>query len=563
MQTKDYFSYIREFDHKLGIFFTFTLDKEVINKIRENTSGRTIILHDYRQGVSSDPAWKNRVLCIPVFTKFLKTDTCFHAKIALLKGADRARILLGSMNLSRSSFSGYKEMCYAIDVDYSSSLYASIIQYFLQLPLELLNNHWKSILDELNMVHSDKRGASQNGTNGLFVNNVSSGSTMAASVLRFIESKRYKDRPTMRIVTPFVSDSYGDDLTQFIAQVNPKKTYLYLRDRTKLPREIANGAIPNVSIIRPKAQRKTFHAKLILLEYEKKTVLYVGSANITRPGFFLELPTGGNAEHGIIVELADKRDIIEWLTKGWDKPVGIDEWNGSEVIAVEMGDSMQSYAWAERKDGKKVELYLMLSKPEIINKIRVDGKKTLFNQVGPSFYQAVVQSSREMLVVNLHDEDIKLHIFDANVFENAKRDDGENLFSIDNNILDETIREDVLKREIQKKGIRIASKGVTIVEPPLLEQLYYNIRHVIKLIGKRRTFDASHLNELKKELQLHQNASGIYFMMQLYKVFHERKLDVFENICLERLNELIKVVQLPEKSFSGFLSQWSANNGKV
>ncbi len=108
MQAKDYFTHIREFDHKLGIYLTFTLDKEVINKIRENSSGRTIILHDYRQGISLDEAWKNRVLCIPFLSQSLRAETCFHSKLTLLKGKEQARLLIGSMNLSKSSFSGLK-----------------------------------------------------------------------------------------------------------------------------------------------------------------------------------------------------------------------------------------------------------------------------------------------------------------------------------------------------------------------------------------------------------------------------------------------------------------------
>src|SRR5574341_46865 len=503
MQSKDYFSYIREFDHKLGIFFTFTLDKDVINKIRENSSGRTIILHDYRQGVSLDAAWKNRVLCIPIFTKMLRMNTYFHAKIALLKGDDKARILLGSMNLAKTSFSGYKEVCYAVDVNCSSPLYQSIVQHFQDLPIELLGHHWNSILEELTLLHAANTETTADKMAGTFINNVSSSRSLSDSLLEINKKRNYKYKPIVRIVTPFVSDNYENHLVNLISKLNPKRTHLYLRDRTKLPKEIVNGAIPNVSIIRPKAQRKAFHAKLILLEYEKKSVLYVGSANITKPGFFLTLPEGGNAEHGIILELSDKRDILEWLTKGWEKPVSTDDWHGSEVAMEKPDESLQSYAWGERKDNKTVELFLILSKPDFINKVKVGGKKVSFKQVGTYIYQTIVQSAKEVVIINLqpHDEDIKLQIFDVSMFENAKRDDGENLFSIDNNILDETIREDTLKREIQKKGIKIASKGVNIIEPPLLEQYYYNIRHVAKLVEKKRTFNLSHLNELKKEIQ--------------------------------------------------------------
>ncbi len=49
---KDFFQTINNFPHSLAVYLTLTLDKEVIEKIAENSYGNIIILHDYRQGVS-------------------------------------------------------------------------------------------------------------------------------------------------------------------------------------------------------------------------------------------------------------------------------------------------------------------------------------------------------------------------------------------------------------------------------------------------------------------------------------------------------------------------------
>lgn len=561
MQAKDYFTHIREFDHKLGIYLTFTLDKEVINKIRENSSGRTIILHDYRQGISLDEVWKNRVLCIPFYSQSLTDNTCFHSKLTILKGKEQARILIGSMNLSKSSFSGLKEVCYSIDLDYSSPLYIAVIEYLRNIPVELSKHHWISILDELSIINRNKVSDIKL-PQPSFISNIDDDTSIAQSFLKHVKTLGFKDKPILRIATPFLSKHYGSHLREFLGALQPQATYLYLRDRTRVTNELIGSHESSIKIVRPKAAKKAFHAKLIMLEYAKQALVYVGSANFTKQGFFLSHKNLGNLENGLIIRLSDKRDLMEWFTKGWEKPVDIVTWNNSAIDNIKEEIQPNSYAWGEMKSDNHVEVYLFLSNPELVYKAKIEGKKSRFERIDSHLFKSEVISTKDIITINLqpYEDDIKFHVFNATIFENAKRDDGESLFSIDNKILEETVREDVLKEELAKKGIKIGSRGVTIVEPPLLEQYYYNAKHLIRLIQKKNYFDESHLRELEVELAKQQGATGAYLTMHLFKIFEQKGLKAFSIVCESKLDELFESLSYRTARYKSFVTRWIIPN---
>lgn len=297
-----------------------------------------------------------------------------------------------------------------------------------------------------------------------------------------------------------------------------------------------------------------------MLEYAKQALLYVGSANFTQQGFFLSHPKKGNVENGLILMVSDKKDLIEWFTKGWEKPVDLDTWNSSATDTPKEDIPAQSYAWGERIADNHIEVYVFLSNPKTVHKARIEGKKTKFKKINTHLFRSEVISTKDIITIYLQDEDdIKFHVFDPTLFENAKRDDGESLFSIDNRILDETIREEVLKAELSKRGIKISSRGVTIVEPPLLEQFYYNAKHLIKMIQRKTYFDESHLRELKAELAMQHGASGAYLTMHLYKIFKQKGLDDFSFACNNRLDDLFESLSCHTDKYMSFLNQWINN----
>ncbi len=120
---KDFFDLVREFDHSLGIYLTFTVDEKVVHEIADCTSGNAIILHDYQCGISLKDNKAHSVQLIPVFSFPDKGDGYFHPKIALLKGVNEALFIIGSANLTRSAFTDEKEMICSMRIAYDSKLF--------------------------------------------------------------------------------------------------------------------------------------------------------------------------------------------------------------------------------------------------------------------------------------------------------------------------------------------------------------------------------------------------------------------------------------------------------
>ncbi len=453
-------------------------------------------------------------------------------------------------------------MCYSIDLDYSSPLYEAVISYFRKLPVELMKQYWITILDELSIINKNRvpDSASKEPT---FISNIDNDTSIANMLLRHVKTFAYKGKPVLRIATPFLSKSYGSHLIDFIDALRPQATFPYLRDRTKVTNELIESCGNGIKIVRPKAAKKAFHAKIVMIEYAKSALVYVGSANFTKQGFFLSHKNLGNLENGVIITFSDKKEIMEWFSKGWEKPVDVAEWNSKAVESMKEEFVSPSYGWGEKKANNHVEIYLFLSKPELIDKAKIEGKRTQFKQIATNLFKCEVISQKDVITISLRpdEDDITFHVFDSASFENAKRDDGENLFSIDNNILEETVREDILKEEVTKKGIKIGSRGVNIIEPPLLEQYYYNAKHLIRLIQKKKTFDESHRKELESELAKQYGATGIYLAMHLYGIFEQKGLKEFSIVCSTKLDELFQSLPNLAGKYKPFLNRWIIPNG--
>jgi len=102
--------------------------------------------------------------------------------------------------------------------------------------------------------------------------------------------------------------------------------HLYLRNNYPIPEALS--IFPGLKLFQPKARslRVGFHAKLISIEYSNKEIVFIGSANFSRQGFFLNLAGGANNECGIIISSNEKNIVSDWFKEGWDKPITLSDW---------------------------------------------------------------------------------------------------------------------------------------------------------------------------------------------------------------------------------------------
>ncbi len=551
---KDFFQTINNFPHSLAVYFTLTLDKEVIEKIAENSYGNIIILHDYRQGVSLKNNWNNRVFCIPVNTYKQHQQNCFHSKLALLKGDDKAKLLLGSANLSKDSFSKEKEICFETDLEFNSEFYNSVVNYIESL-ISQTHTSTKVLKNAINKFRfSNEQQIKQSGLSFIYDSLTTSISDNICKQLQLNE------QPILKIASPYLSADFKTELSGFIKEVNPKEIQLYLRKNYPVPNEFK--FFHNLKLFQPKprSMRNGFHAKLIAIEYSNKEIVFIGSANFSRQGFFLNLQQGANQECGVIISSKQKHVLDDWFNEGWEKPFTLNEWKEDESLMEQPEELFQNcpYAWAERINTKEATLFFHIPDNDLLNNVYADGNKLQLKLKATelNIYQCNCKLKGEAIRVQIgKDYDETIAVFQSEVFETntLKYDD---LFMISNDKMD-SISYKEMADEIDKNGIKIL--GSDIIEPPKLEHYFQIIKNNIRFIESKKQFNEFHFERLKLKLEENSNAEGIYLATQLYKIFSKKAHNKLANLCLERIKALLDEtdsLNINFKSYCNFLKNW-------
>jgi len=563
MKTRNYFEYVRDFPHTLGIFLTYTLDPEILRHLRENAGGRTVVLHDYRQGVSLEDNYNSRLLLIPMFPGSQHVENCFHAKLALLKGEDGIRLVTGSLNLSRESFVSPKEVCCCLDIPFESALYKGALKFFEDLtshlgPVPGAIQKWKGIIEELKS-HATT-SAPQSPDSAQFVFNTTK-TTIATQITDYLSVNAPKRQPIVSIASPFLSDNYKTDFGDFIRDVRAKEVRLYSRRRqSRLPLGLGD-----IRFFSPKNKAvASFHAKMLAFDYGNTLILYVGSANCTKQGFFGRPQGGGNNECGIVYKCGDRTALLEWFKKG--------NWQEEDLAKLASlptkpnetdFEPPEAWAWCERFTGSnsRVTVYLYLPKAVMAKTVRVDGRRVRLTG-GESPYnifsaEVRVSPKAENLTLKIAGKELKLAIYDQESFETARRDDGDSLFRWDGEM--RSIRPEELERAIRRDGVSVpGTDGIIMREPPKLEEYYKNVRRICRAIAAKKFYSVAHENELKSELATKSGGMGLYLISHLYKSFSANKNQSFAEHCVARARKVCETDGILDfAKYKKFLRRWA------
>jgi len=554
---KDFFQIINSFPHSLAVYLTFTLDKEVIEKIADNSYGNIIILHDYRQGVSLKYNWNNRVVCIPINTYNPHQQNCFHSKLALLKGDEEAKLLIGSANLSKDSFSKEKEICFETkELKFDSELYKSVVDYINSL---VPQTHTST--DVLNKAITKLRFSNEaiKKQSGLtFIYN-----SVNTSIYDHIAKHLKEDeKPILKIASPFLSSDFKTDFIDFIAKLNPKEVQFYLRKNYPLPDSFK--AIQGLKLFQPKARstRNGFHAKVISIEYAKKEIVFVGSSNFSRQGFFMNLKQGANQECGVAISSDSKNILDDWFNEGWEKPLTINEWEEDSTALEQSAEIFpdQPYVWAERNNEKTAIIFFYIPNQELLSKVYADDNKLLLHQknISLGIYQCEYKFKSEIIRIKIGNSFAEeIAIFNEISFEQRGKEIGDSLFFEANRI--NSVTPSILQDAIESEGIKVKTLGAVVVEPPYLEQYFYNVKNRIAVLARRKFFSDYHTRELQTLLESISGGEGIYFVIHLLKCFENKKQKQLCNICNEKIKTLLsenESLNISSESFNTFYKNW-------
>jgi len=328
--------------------------------------------------------------------------------------------------------------------------------------------------------------------------------------------------------------------------------------------------VSNLKIYQPESKdKKSFHIKMVILEYPEKSFIYLGSANFTNQGFFNNLNEKANNECGLIIVTKNLEDIKEWLKKGWSKPKLYIEWIDKKDLEDEKEnlESKEPYAWAERRKEKnnEIKVFIYLPDNKMKNNLKIENKKAKLTQIAPLFYETSINLDKNKAGIEIKingQEPFKILVFDEEKYEKARIYDGETLFSYKGDKI-YRINENEVSEAIIKDGVSVSvSNSVTsyLIDPPVLEQLYSNIKDNITAVEKRKQFYKSHLDELSEKLKEQKGACGLYLISRLYEVFYKKDLKEFCKKCDERIKSICEESNIIEYSkFSKFLNNWIKN----
>jgi|GEM_PF-3426198 len=549
-RSKDFFQAIAEYEHSNGIYLTYTLDDQVIDKLSEYASGTKLILHDYRQGVPLDDNVQNSIVCLPVKTHIAHQQNCFHSKLALLKGESGAKLIVGSTNLHRNSFRNEINVALELDLNFLYNgkvntgnvyIYNRVVNYLenvVQNNTILGRNFLKETLKKIDLK------SEPSGTEFIFS---SEHSSIFAELQKYLQSNKTNQKATsIRILTPYISRDYSDDTIAQLKNISSDiSVFLPTSAGSKIFRD------RGFSVCRPK-NNKSFHSKIFLIEYVKDVVVYIGSANFSQQGFFKSLLQAGNQECGIV--FTGSKDFIEtfFAKDNWREITEAEETENEEILETLI--EPEPYAWAEKNPQQIINTYIFNPlKSEITDLKNKKIEVEVFDDPALSLYKTdkLKPLSDNKISFCIGKNKISISLYDLIEYKQSINDKkGESIFYLfkkENSIVPREMDEAIDERHLT------ASEGkFYVIEPPKLEQYWRNVKDFIKSLENKKVFWDSQLRQIEDVLsgkiniqgkQLEQMDEGhtgryLYLALHLLRLAKGKKQESLKYICEKRIEEL-------------------------
>lgn len=554
--SKDFFDAIREFPHNIGIYLTYTLDEQVIEKLSENSTGTILILHDHTQGINLEYNRDSGIRCIPINTSNPNLQNCFHAKLALLKSYENAKLILGSVNLSKNSFSSEKEIEFEKELNFGNpedmNIYNKVLSFLqgLSNQIPVSKEELQHILEK--MWYKDLK-EKQGEIEFIFNSEIES---MFDHIRNFVKNFCQNEKATdIKIATPFISDKYLN--LEDLKLISPDIS-IYLRTGAKI------DAFKNhFKIFQPAdKKRKGFHAKIILIEFEKYSVVYIGSANFSQQGFFQNMKQYSNQECGIILKTG-KDEINHWFDeKNWKQITDPDIYKESDENSVECFEyNKQPYAWTAKND-EEITTYIF--NPKRLEYVIQNDKKIKLEVENDDlcFYKTtelkISDKLENLIIFEIGGEVIKISVFDFEMFNSNCDRNKESIFESFKGIYSVNPLEVDKAIEKDKLTVNVSSTRINITEPPKLEQYFYNVKDLITKINQKKYFSEYNFNEICNEISKSNGGRVMYLTLHLLKVFKQKNDSVrFVKLLKGKISELSEELGLDQKKLNRFIEKWS------
>lgn len=572
---KDFFQSIAEYPHNIGVYLTYRLDNEVIEKLSEVASGTKLILHDFKKGKSIEDNANSTIVCVPMKPLKPNEKNCFHSKLALLKSEVGAKFIVGSANLTVDTFATEKEIAIEMELEFKSDtdvfIYNQILNFFEQLKSQLLiqNSIWEQTIKKLRFKELPKKSSDIH-----FVFNSKDKSIFDEYKNYLASYRKGQTAKSIKVATPFVSNEYSK--IEEVKSISDNIS-IYLRTGAK----IEPFQNQHCKIFQPSnKKREGFHSKLMLTEYNSDAVLFIGSANFTEEGFFKTLDESANQECGIILKVSQK-EMQEWFSEVFWKQLSeieVADYKEAEDNSLEFFDSQNThYAWAE-KENSKIATYIFNPNNLPVRKTK-DGNKIKLQNTESEFLFKTDELEEQKQTVNffIGDEKVSVSVFELAEYIEGLNEKGESIFNLFKGIY--SVNPTELDTAINEGKLSISeTTDIKITEPPKLEQYFYNVKYLLKSIKHKKYFSDFNEKEISDVLngvlnlddyfgkqKLTENSSKdlknegryMYLALQLHKEFNTKQnTDSIQQVCKKRISELAEKLNINQKTINTFIKAW-------
>lgn len=552
--SKDFFDSIKEYSHNIGVYLTYTLDNEVIEKLSEVASSTKLILHDFKQGISLDDNANSTIVCVPMKPLKSNEKNCFHSKLALLKSEVGAKFIVGSANLSVDSFATEKEIAIEMELEFKTDtdvfIYNQILNFFEQLKSQLFiqGSIWEQTISKLRFKELPTKS---NSIDFIFNSNEKS---IFAEYKNYLEKHRSgQTAKSIKVATPFVSDEYSriEEVKNISDNIS-----IYLRTGAKI-KPFQNHQF---KIFQPlNKKREGFHSKLLLTEFNSDAVLFIGSANFTEQGFFKTLNESANQECGIVLKVPLK-EMQEWFGENYWKQLSaieVADYEEAKDNSIEFFDSRNNhYAWAE-KENSKITTYIFNPNNLPVRKTK-EGNKIKLQNTDSEFLFKTNEFEEQKQAVNffIGDENISVSVFELNEYIAGLNEKGESIFDSFKGIY--SVNPTELDTAINEGKLSVSeTTSIKITEPPKLEQYFYNVKYLLQSIKHKKYFTDFNESEIQNEINKTDDGRTLYLTLQLFKTFSTKQNTAnIKQECSKRISELAEKLNIDQRTLNTFIKGW-------
>lgn len=314
MGDKSILDYLCGKDYKIVLMTTFNFEIEfferfVLNQLYDNNIRKISLFVDAKELSKSIIKIESSYIGKRYFVTPIEMNSSFHPKVFLLLGDKKARLIVGSANLTRSGLKSNNEIFNVFDYDDKNqknlSLINSAMKFFLQL--HSINETENDLFEEISYIGYLDKDIINNEL--YFLNNIDE------SILDQIKELISEDIKTIDIAVPYY-DNELLALKEIISRYPDAKINLYIQNRmstfnVKYNKEkniIAEDCIMPFNKCECNDSNNFYHGKAIRFNANDRSYIVYGSANCTLSALVNSYYKSGNIECNIL-EIGEVNDF--------------------------------------------------------------------------------------------------------------------------------------------------------------------------------------------------------------------------------------------------------------